>query len=36
VVHTAGLPLCDPADTKPRASAATASTWLEPVASFTS
>src|SRR5580693_9911352 len=36
VVQTAGWPLCDPTDTKPLASAATASTWLEPVASFTS
>ena len=36
VVHTAGWPLCDPTDTKPRAPAATASTWLEPVTSFTS
>src|SRR5579862_8468276 len=36
VVHTAGLSSCDPADTNPSALAATASTWLEPVASFTS
>ena len=36
VVHTAGLPSCDPTDTKPAAPAATASTWLEPVTSFTS
>ena len=36
VVHAAGLPSCDPTDTKPAASAATASTWLEPVTSFTS
>ena len=36
VVHTARLPSCDPTDTKPAAPAATASTWLEPVTSFTS
>src|SRR5271167_2557857 len=38
-VHTAGWPLCDPTDTKPCASAATAATaatWLEPPTSFTS
>src|SRR5208337_1651088 len=29
-VHTAGWPLCDPTDTKPCASAATAATWQEP------
>jgi hypothetical protein len=36
VVHTAGLPSCEPTDTKPYAFAATASTWLEPFVSFTS
>ena len=36
VVHTAGLLSCEPTETNPCAPAATASTWLEPVASFTS
>src|SRR5262249_57884145 len=36
VVHTAGWPLCEPTETNPCAPAATASTWLEPSASFTS
>src|ERR1700722_18077342 len=36
VIQTAGWPSCDPTDTKPAAPAATASTWLEPVTSFTS
>src|SRR5580704_357082 len=36
VVHNAGWPSCDPAEMNPCALAATASTWLEPVASFTS
>src|SRR5271157_6087166 len=36
VVQTAGLLSCEPTETKPRAPAATASTWLEPVVSFTS
>src|SRR6266849_4110884 len=36
VVHTAGLLSCEPTETKPCAPAATASTWLEPVVSFTS
>src|SRR5208282_1100483 len=31
VVQTAGLLSCEPTETKPRAPAATASTWLEPV-----
>src|ERR1700733_12145814 len=34
--QTRGGPSCDPTDTKPAAPAATASTWLEPVTSFTS
>ena len=36
VVQTAGLPSCEPTETNPCAPAATASTWLEPVVSFTS
>src|ERR1700683_2374384 len=36
VTHAAGSPLCDPTDTKPCASAATAIIVLEPVTSFTS
>ena len=36
VVHTAGLPSWEPAETKPEGPAATASTWLEPPAWFTS
>src|SRR5271169_6499570 len=36
VVQTAGLPSCEPTETKPCAPAATVSTWLEPVVSFTS
>src|SRR5215470_5233737 len=36
VVHAAGWPLCDPTETKPSAVAATESTWLDPVARFTS
>ncbi len=36
VVQTAGLLSCEPTETNPCAPAATASTWLEPVVSFTS
>ena len=36
VVQSAGWPLWEPTDTKPVPSAATASTWLEPLVSFTS
>src|SRR6266436_3860856 len=36
VVHTAGWLLCEPTETNPCAPAATASTWLDPSASFTS
>src|SRR5919201_2001789 len=36
VVHAAGWPLCEPTETNPCAVAATESTWLEPVARFTS
>src|SRR5262249_31655466 len=36
VIHAAGWPLCEPTETNPCAVAATASTWLEPVARFTS
>src|SRR5689334_4673855 len=36
VTHAAGWLLCEPTETNPCAVAATASTWLEPVARFTS
>ena len=36
VVHTAGWASCEPAEKNPSSSAATASTWLEPVVSLTS
>src|SRR6185437_3296407 len=36
VIHAAGWLLCEPTETNPCAVAATASTWLEPVARFTS
>src|ERR1700745_4329262 len=36
VIHAAGWLLCEPTETNPCGVAATASTWLEPVARFTS
>ena len=36
VTHAAGLPLCEPTETKPSASAATARVWLEPLVPLTS